>query len=170
MAVWAVGAGSMQLVHLKHRSFAPGRWVVLAIAAGVCLCAVPPARGLPTAPFEVPYFLLDTGTHPNAIALADLNRDGFLDIVDADEGDHVVSVHLGRGDGTFRDRATFRTGTGAHDLEVGDFNGDSIPDLAVTNDVTSTISILLGRGDGTFSVKGEYPASGSSTGRLQARA
>ncbi len=45
--------------------------------------------------------LRHTGDGPEAIALADLNSDGKMDVVTAD-GDGYISVLLGNGDGTLQ--------------------------------------------------------------------
>ena len=80
--------------------------------------------------------------------LADLNRDGKLDLVSASEG-HVY-MNLGNGDGTFQPWSELRN---VHpttvSIAVADLNGDGIPDLAAANALG--IQILAGNGDGTFS-------------------
>jgi FG-GAP-like repeat/Bacterial Ig-like domain (group 3) len=103
-----------------------------------------------------------------SVAVADLNGDGNLDIVVANECNNnfcengTVSVLLGNGDGTFQPAATYSTGAVlAESVEVGDLNGDGIPDLVVTNQCLSfdqfgvcnsdgVVSVLLGVGNGTF--------------------
>jgi VCBS repeat protein len=69
-----------------------------------------------------------------------------------------VSVLLGRGDGTFKGRASYETGHWPSDVAVGRLDRDRYPDLAITNLLDNDVSILLGRGDGTFRRKHDYPA------------
>ena len=97
-----------------------------------------------------PVFTYNSGgysyeTGPTALALADLDSDGKLDIVVTNycfnactnptaEGN--VSVLLGNGDGTFQPAISYGSGgfglsIGA--LAVGDVNGDGKPDLLVVN-------------------------------------
>ena len=55
--------------------------------------------------------------------------------------DHVVSVLLGKGDGTFQAARSFGVGTNPYSVAVGDFNGDGMPDLVVNgNDVSVLIN------------------------------
>jgi hypothetical protein len=82
-----------------------------------------------------------------------------------------VSILLGNGDGTFRNRVNYSAGNGASlRLAVGDFNGDGSPDLAVTYQSGSGVGILLGNGDGTFdkpaiiNVSANFPAVGDFNG------
>src|SRR5439155_9672381 len=72
------------------------------------------------------------GSNPRSLAIADVNRDGVLDVITADFGSGTVSVLLGNGDGTFRPAVSFAAGTGPASVAVGDFNNDGIADLAVT--------------------------------------
>ena len=70
------------------------------------------------------------GTNPAGLAVADLNGDGKLHLVVANQNCHnasgpclpgTVSVLLGKGDGTFEPRRDFAAGVGPNGLAVGDF-------------------------------------------------
>ena len=119
-------------------------------------------------------------TNSSAVALnpgvfyveaADLNKDGFPDIVAMDAENSAFLVYMNNGDGTFANvtsisvapasGAAFFNG-GA--LTVADVNGDGIPDVVTVSDLQvgnspylseySTIvsqQTFLGKGDGTFS-------------------
>jgi hypothetical protein len=98
------------------------------------------------------------GSFPAAIAVADLNGDGKLDLAASDfDEDGNVYVLLGSGNGTFQTAVPYPTGSPANGLVSGDFNGDGKPDLGVTN--LGGITLLLGFGDGTFYRGKSYAAA-----------
>ncbi len=92
------------------------------------------------------------------VAVADLNGDHHLDLVvvnactGASACPSVVSVLLGKGDGTFQPAVTYNVGHASGSVAIADFNGDGKLDL-VTNGGQSGVGdvrLLLGNGDGTF--------------------
>ena len=90
-----------------------------------------------------------------AIAAADFNGDGNLDILTA--GSRVktdVTLMLGNGDGTFR-RSSVDVGRIPEFMAAGDFNGDGKADFAIISYYSNsgefgTVTIFLSNGDGTF--------------------
>jgi hypothetical protein len=100
-----------------------------------------------------------TGPSPAALALADVNGDGNLDVITANSASGVgsVSVLLGNGNGTFGAAINSAAGRDPSAVAVGDFDGDGKPDLAVTNYATGTVTVLLGNGNGTFQPGVSYP-------------
>jgi hypothetical protein len=95
------------------------------------------------------------GQDPRSVAVADLNADGYQDLVTANWVSGDVSVLLGRGDGSFA-AAMNVAADGAMYVISEDFNGDMTPDLAVAS--SNAVSILLGRGDGTFLLQRRFGA------------
>ena len=89
-------------------------------------------------------------SHP--LTIGDFNGDGVSDIA-APGG-----IHLGVGDGTFRDPSSdlgisLDVDSYLVDMISGDFNGDGRLDLAVSvaaDAGSGDIAVLLGKGDGTF--------------------
>jgi hypothetical protein len=120
--------------------------------------------------------------HFGAVAVADLNHDGFLDLIQKkDPSEDVgqalfftpaVTVYLGQANGSFRQQATYLLpGVAVPSFApalVGDFNGDGNPDIAVPYLVTQyfllinpRLRVLQGAGDGTFTVSSHsYQLSG----------
>jgi hypothetical protein len=99
------------------------------------------------APASVSFIGTNIGGGGNGIAVADVNGDGKLDIIEANGG---VTVFLGNGDGTFQAARQFAAGQSASSVVVADFNGDGKLDIAVSDGTTYSVYILLGKGDGTF--------------------
>jgi hypothetical protein len=87
---------------------------------------------------------------PRGAVLADLNRDGNLDMAVC-ASDTSVHVLLGHGDGTFGSPIATGAGNVVRCLSVGDMNEDQIPDL-VAGQEFGGFSILLGDGTGHFAV------------------
>jgi hypothetical protein len=99
--------------------------------------------------FDSPILYSTGAPNPSALAVADLNKDGKLDIVvtnSAGSGGNTIGVLRGRGDGTFGPVVLYSLGADpAAGVVVADVNGDGYPDL-----ITSGVNVLLNRGDGTF--------------------
>jgi len=93
-----------------------------------------------------------TGAGPQAIAVADLNGDGKLDLIIANSQGASLTILLGNGDGTFTPAAgsPITVGNAPYAVAVADLNGDGKLDLAIANNGDGTVSVLLGNGDGTF--------------------
>ena len=99
-----------------------------------------------------------TGLSPTAIAVADFNGDGNLDLATVSYASNTVSILLGKGNGTFAPTVNYSIGgSGPVSVIAGDFNGDGKIDLAV---LANECSVLLGNGDGTFQSYVGYPAVG----------
>jgi Bacterial Ig-like domain (group 3)/FG-GAP-like repeat len=112
------------------------------------------------------------GYYATSLAVADVNADGKLDLLVANEcavGSNCstsggASVLLGNGDGTFRAALTYGSGGQfPYSVAVGDLNGDGKPDLLLVNQCADSVcangalGVLLGNGTGNF------PAASSTT-------
>ena len=89
---------------------------------------------------------------PGTILVEDLNGDGRLDLVVANEKGSSVSVLLNDGKGGFSPSRgwPFPAGPSPNDLTCGDFNGDGRVDLAIANHETQHLTVLLGDGRGAW--------------------
>jgi Big-like domain-containing protein/VCBS repeat protein/FG-GAP repeat protein len=112
------------------------------------------------------------------MVVADVNGDGKLDIViegqtDANYGDGVLGVLLGKGDGAFEPVVAYDSGGfDSSSFAVADVNGDGKADLVAVscgpsgssgcpNNNDAVVAVLLGKGDGTFR-KAEIYATGGT--------
>ena len=136
-----------------------GRWGMPSAVclAGVCVLIL----GAPDALAE-PLFsesrAFDTGQYPFAVAAADLNHDGRVDVVVANRGSNTLSVLLGVGRGVFAPHTQFATGAGPSSVAIADLDGDGQLDLVATNSAANSVSVLRGTGDGRFLTHIEIPA------------
>jgi Flp pilus assembly secretin CpaC len=104
-----------------------------------------PATGSPIVPGT-------NQTNGIAIATADLDRNGTVDLLVANQSSNNVTLLLGKGDGTFAPAGVspIATGNQPSAIVVADFNGDNNLDFAVANFADNTVSVFLGDGNGGF--------------------
>jgi len=110
----------------------------------------------------------EAGLAPFNVAVADINGDGILDIVVADEtnvpvfeGKGQVSLLFGDGTGGFTRGPTLLGGTYPADVKVADFDGDGHADIAAVNWKSADVSLFRGHGDGTFAPPTFTPYKGA---------
>ena len=84
---------------------------------------------------------------PTAAVIADVNADGFSDLLVASSGFDNVQVYLGNALGGFSSLAdttlALPTGAGASALIATDLTGDGKVDIAVANRLTNNVSVFL---------------------------
>ncbi|THD79844.1 MAG: hypothetical protein E7812_08155 [Phenylobacterium sp.] len=101
-----------------------------------------------------PTIALAPGDDLEGIALADLNHDGNLDIIVADQTAGSVRVLLMDGNGGVLSSTSYAAGSHPYALALLDYNGDGELDVAVTNNIASgTVSLLPGDGAGGFGAR-----------------
>lgn len=89
----------------------------------------------------------------NSIVMNDFDGDGNLDVAIASNGgaggfsqtgpNGLLTVMLGKGDGTFQNAMIYGAGSDATALTSADLNGDGQPDLVVPDQVANTVVVLL---------------------------
>jgi hypothetical protein len=95
-------------------------------------------------------------SNPSAIAAADLNADGNIDLVVNDMNNNIadaIAVLPGKGDGTFPEKLGYRSGIiGSHtSIAIADFNEDQKWDISNSNAGGNSVTVVTGNGDETFS-------------------
>lgn len=102
-----------------------------------------------------------TGTGVNGIALADMDRDGHLDIVTANPNAGSVTLLFGAGNGSFGGRVDYGAGSYPSFVAVEDLNQDGWPDVATADFHGARAVVLLG-GSGGILGSAAYVASAPS--------
>jgi uncharacterized protein (TIGR03437 family) len=111
------------------------------------------------------------GAEPLGFAVIDVNGDGNLDLVVADQGGvggsgAGVAVLFGNGAGGFSSASNFATPGPAKSVVVGDFNGDKILDIAAATGPVITVfpgNGTNGVGNGTYGTRVTFPSGGDSS-------
>ncbi|MGO9814751.1 MAG: FG-GAP-like repeat-containing protein [Isosphaeraceae bacterium] len=108
---------------------------------------------------------LPTGRLPAQIVSADLNGDGWDNLVVRNAGDGTLTVFFNNGSGSdatgndlFPSSVTLLVGLGVSDVTLADVIHDGATDIIVTNKLSGQVSILHNRGNGTFDPPAPYRA------------
>ncbi|HYO68252.1 MAG TPA: FG-GAP-like repeat-containing protein, partial [Archangium sp.] len=109
--------------------------------------------------------VVTTSPNPNALALGDLDKDGALDLVVAqDSPGGGVLLLKGRGDGTFLPPVHVSTsGAGQYSghIVLADMNGDGFLDVVRSNSIDNSVHVLMGWGRWAAWDARSYPAGGN---------
>jgi FG-GAP-like repeat len=125
-------------------------------AMGTCVTSACSATlGFPTIP------TVSLSQYATSMTTADLDGDGKLDLITANDTGTTVSVLRSLGNGTFAPEVTYAAGMNPSSIVALDLNADGKPDLAIANKTSSgTVSVLLNLGNGTFAPAVSYAAGG----------
>jgi len=93
--------------------------------------------------------------------LADLNRDGFTDLVISSYWANGFTIHWGNGSGTFSTGDFMPTGIHGKEIKCTDINKDGIMDIIAATSGSGRpiyLHVFIGRGDGSFHPKKSFPS------------
>jgi hypothetical protein len=104
------------------------------------------------------------GAQPDAIGVADLNRDGHLDLAVIGGAAGDITTIAGASDGYFRRlQRSVTAGGQPRSVAAADFDRDGITDIVTASFGSSTVSVFRGKGDGTVEPGVDFWAGDSST-------
>jgi len=156
----AQGEKQSAVAAVADASGAPGASIISACLLATAICTSGEVRGQDTTLTPQPTITVfeEQGDNPRWVDLGDLNADGNVDLVTANNGSNDVSVLLGDGLGGFAASpgSPLTVGDGPNAVALGDVNDDGNADLVTANAGSNDISVLLGDGIGGFA-----PAAGS---------
>ncbi|MFQ5992640.1 MAG: FG-GAP repeat domain-containing protein, partial [Nitrospiraceae bacterium] len=105
------------------------------------------------------FYLFSTykvGKNPTSVTTADLNQDGFTDLITTNIGNDSLSVLFGNGDGSFQEQKQMSARKEPRALALDDYNGDGLVDLAVACAGNDRVRLFFGLANGSFVTGQQY--------------
>jgi hypothetical protein len=93
---------------------------------------------------------LQVGQGPDSVAAADVNKDGWVDLICANDLDNTLSVFTNNRQGDFGLSGTYAVGTHPNWVISADVNKDGWPDLISANYLGNSLSVLTNDRSGSF--------------------
>jgi len=133
--------------------------------ASVFLNTTTPGAAAPTLSTKTDFA---TGTNPYSVVLKDMNGDGKLDMVCANQTANSIGIFIntttpGASTPTFGAMTAFTTPAGPTHLAIADFNGDGLQDVVVPNNSAASVSVFfntttVGSSTPTFGTRADFTA------------
>jgi hypothetical protein len=113
---------------------------------------------------------LTAGNYPAGLALGDIDRDGFTDLIVTNSNSNSVSVFRNTGVtgpislASFAPKVDFPTGANPNGVSISDLDGDNKPDLVIGNYADNSVTVLRNTSTAgtitstSFAPKTDYPA------------
>jgi len=98
----------------------------------------------------------EVGRNPRQLAIADINNDGFSDMLVCNLWDNNISVFVNNGDGTFTPQKKYQSDYNPVSIAPADFDNDGWIDFAVNHNGSLKISLFFNEGNGTFAEQIQY--------------
>ncbi len=106
----------------------------------------------------------DVGVDPQAVAVADLNQDGHMDVVTANYGAATLSVLTNTGHGGFALATNLIAGNSLRAVLAVDLNGDGLVDIVAANEMDNSLSVFWVRAAVSFQGEFSGRVAGTSAG------
>jgi FG-GAP-like repeat len=97
------------------------------------------------------------GNQPYSVTTADVNSDGYLDLICTLASTSTLTVLTNDGSGSFVLASSPGVGSASPSVTAADVNGDGHPDLISANISASTLTVLTNDGSGGFVVSSSPP-------------
>jgi len=133
------------------------------LLTGIAICslfaAIDSAQGYSVTNYTANFVLASSpvvGSAPYSIAAMDVNGDGKMDLISADEGSHTLTVLTNGGNGIFGSNVTYALPVTPVFVVAADVNGDSKTDLVYSSSDNNTLTVFTNNGSGIFKSNATY--------------
>ena len=97
-----------------------------------------------------------TNANISDLSIADIDGDGFKDVVLADTNISSTTIMINKGSFTFGSKANYNTGSLPYSVFTGDLNNDGKIDVVSANQSGNSVSVLINDGSGVMRSKVDY--------------